>query len=66
MEYTKDVILHLNYKKGVNTSKFKIWTSNLKKIIKENKIIFIFLTILTTLITADLLLVSSFLKILAQ
>ena len=39
---------------------------HLKKIITENKIIFIFLTILTTLITADLLLVSSFLKILAQ
>ena len=66
MEYTKDIILNLNYKEGVNTSKLKIWTSKLKKVVKTNKIIFIFFIMLTTLITADFILISSFLNILAQ
>lgn len=64
--YTKDITLNLNYKEGLGAGKLKIWTSNLKKIIKENKIIFISLIMLTTLITADLLLISSFLNILAK
>ena len=64
MEYTKDIILNLDCKKGANSSKFKICTSKAKKIIKENKIIIIFFIILTTLITADFILISSFLNIL--
>ena len=66
MEYTKDIILNLNYKEGISNNKLKNWTSKLKKVIKTNKIIFICLTMLTTLITADLLLISSFLNILAE
>ena len=66
MEYTKDIILNLNYKEGIATNKLKNWTNKIKKIIKTNKIIFICLTMLTTLITADLILISSFLNILAQ
>lgn len=66
MEYTKDVVLNINYKEGINTSKFKIWTSNLKKVVNKNKIIFISLIMLTTLISADLILISSFLNILSQ
>ena len=64
--YTKDMILNLNYKEGINTNKFKEWTSKLKKIIKNNKIIFICLTMLITLISADLMLISSFLNILSE
>ena len=66
MEYTKDIILNLNYKKGINTSKLKIWTSKLKKVLNVNKIILIFFLMLTSLITADFILINSFLNILAQ
>ena len=66
MENTKDIILKLNYKKNINIGKFKIWTSNLKKIINKNKIILISLTMLITLIIADLILISSFFNIITK
>lgn len=66
MEYTKDIILNLNYKEKLNTSKIKLWTSNLKKRVKSNKLIVATLVILTTLVSIDILLINSFLNFLSK
>ena len=66
MEYTKDIILNVNYKKCVGFNRLKEWTSSFKKAIKNNKLVVITLTLLITLITIDIALVNSFLQLLSR
>ena len=66
MEYTKDIILDIVYKKEIGFEKLKNWTSKLKKCIKNNKAIIITLSLLIILITIDFILVNSFLQLLTK
>ena len=64
MEYTKDIVLDISYKKEIAFTKLKRWTSKIKKGVNNNQVITITLTLLTTLIAIDFILINSFLKIL--
>ena len=66
MEYTKDIVLEISYKKEIAFKKIKRWTSKIKKGVNNNKVITITLTLLTTLIAIDFILINSFLKILTN
>ena len=66
MEYTKDIVLEMGRKRQVGIYKLKDWTSNLKKEMKNNKVIVFTLILLTTLIVVDLVLVNSFLELLSK
>ena len=66
MEYTKDIILEIGCKKGVNKRKLLKWTNNIKKVIMNNKFIFITMTSLISLTAIDIALVNSFIKLLAK
>lgn len=66
MEYTKDIILDIRCKRQIGLTKFKSWTSNIKKGIQNNRIILFTLLLLTTLIVIDIVLVNSFLNLLAN
>lgn len=66
MEYTKDVILDINYKREIGIVKLKNWTSKVKKVIKSNKTIIFILAMLTILIGIDIVLVNSFLELLTK
>lgn len=67
MEYAKDIILNLGYKKEKSTKKMSKWTSNIFAfIISRNKIIIITLSILVILISIDFILINSFLEILSK
>lgn len=66
MEYTKDIVLDISYKKEIAFTKLKRWTSKIKKGVNNNKVITITLTLLTTLIAIDFILINSFLKILTN
>ena len=61
MEYAKDIILDIKYKKGeLRKDKLNIWTSKLVKQIKNNKLIFASLTSLLILIAIDIILINNF------
>lgn len=64
MEYTKDIAIR--HKREIGVTKFKNWTSNVKKEVKENKVIAITLTLLSTLMIIDIVLIHSFLNILTN
>lgn len=66
MEYTKDIILDINCKKEIGIRKLKNWTSKMKKGLKNNRAIVITLSLLTTLIVIDIVLVNSFLQLLSK
>ncbi len=66
MEYAKDIILNLGYKKEKSTKKMSKWTSNIFAFISRNKIIIITLSILVILISIDFILINSFLEILSK
>lgn len=66
MEYTKDIILDIGYKREIGLRKLKNWTSKVKKIIESNKLIVITLSLLVTLIAIDIILVNSFLQLLTK
>lgn len=66
MEYTKDIILEIGCKKGENKRNLLKWTSNIKKVIMNNKFIFIIMTSLISLTAIDIALVNSFIKLLAK
>lgn len=66
MEYTKDIILDLGGKGKVSLSKSNKWTSTLKQIIKNNKFIITIMTSLLILTAIDIVLVNSFIKLLAN
>ena len=66
MEYTKDIILDIRCKREIGLIKFKNWTSNIKKGIKNNKIIVCTISLLTILVAIDIVLVNSFLKLLTE
>ena len=66
MEYTKDIILDIRCKKEIGITKFKSWTGNIKKGIKNNKIIVCTMSLLTILIAIDIVLVNSFLQLLTN
>lgn len=64
MEYTKDIILDINCKRGIGIVRFKSLISKLRKGIYNNRLIAITLTLLSTLMVIDIVLINSFLKIL--
>ena len=66
MEYTKDIVLDISYKKEIAFTNLKRWTSKIKKVFNNNKVITITLTLLNTLIAIDFILINSFLKILTN
>ena len=66
MEYTKDIILDIRCKREIGLIKFINWTSNIKKGIKNNKIIVCTISLLTILVAIDIVLVNSFLKLLTE
>lgn len=66
MEYTKDIILDIGCKREIGLTKLKSWTSIIKKIAKNNKIVIITLTLLTILTLIDIILVNSFLQLLTK
>jgi len=66
MEYTKDIILDVRYKKEIGLKKINYWTSNLRRKIKDNKFIIITLTLLSILIVVDIVLVNSFFELLSN
>lgn len=66
MEYTKDIILDVRYKGEIGITKFKNWTSKIKKVVKNNKVIIFTLSLLSTLIVIDIVLVNSFLQLLTN
>lgn len=66
MEYAKDMVLDIRYKREVGVNKLKDWTSNLKKILKNNKIIIVTLSMLIVLTVVDIVLVNSFMQLLAK
>lgn len=63
MEYTKDIILDIRYKREIGIIKLKSWISKLKKGIKNNKLIITTLVLLSSLILIDIILVNSFLQL---
>lgn len=63
MQYTKDIILDMRYRKKLDYSKIRKYTSKIKETIIKNKLIVITLILLTSLITIDITLVNSFLQI---
>ena len=65
MEYTKDVFSNIFYKKMLHISNFKILTSKLNNFINENRTILMILSLLSILITIDIVLVNSFLELLS-
>lgn len=66
MEYTKDIILDIAYKREIGVTKLKNWTSKLKKVVKNNKLVTITLFLLSTLMIIDIVLVNSFLQLLSK
>ncbi len=66
MEYAKDIILEIMYKREVGYTKLKSWTSKFTKVIKNNKVMVFTMTLLSILIIIDLTLVNSFLNILSN
>lgn len=66
MEYTKDIILDIGYKREIGLTKLKSWTRKIKKVAKNNKVIIVTLTLLTTLTLIDIMLVNSFLQLLTK
>ena len=66
MEYTKDIVLDIRCKREIGVSKFKNWTSKLKRRVINNKIIVITLSLLIILMTIDFVLINSFMKLLTS
>ena len=66
MEYTKDIILEISCKREIGLSKLKNWTSKVRKGVKNNKIIIMTLSVLSTLMVIDVALVNSFLQLLTK
>ena len=66
MEYTKDIILEISSRREVGLSKLRNWTSKVKKGVKNNKVIIMTLSLLSTLMVIDIALVNSFLQLLTK
>ena len=66
MEYTKDIILDIRYKREFGIAKLKTWTSKFAKAILNNKVMVVTLTILSTLMIIDIVLINSFLEVLSS
>ena len=66
MEYTKDIILDIRYKREFGVAKLKIWIKKFLKAILKNKVIVVTLTILSTLMIIDIVLINSFLEVLGS
>jgi hypothetical protein len=66
MEYTKDIILDVMYKRNIETTKVKCWFRKLGKGIKNNGMIITIIAMLAILTAIDIMLVNSFFTILAH
>lgn len=64
MQYTKDIILDMRYRRKLDYSKIKSFAITTKNLIIKNRLIVITLILLSSLITIDITLVNSFLHIL--
>ena len=67
MEYTKDVILQVNYGQGIKSKK-GVWKilNKLRENISKYKMLTTIVSITTMLIILDFMLVSSFVQVLGQ
>ena len=66
MEYTKDVVLHVNYGQGVeNKKKVRKLFSKLSSVLAKHKMITTVISITTILMILDMMLVSSFIELLS-
>ena len=65
MEYTKDMILHVNYGQGAHAKKENIFYK-ISSTIAKHKVITTVILITTMLIALDFVLVGSFLQILSR
>lgn len=67
MEYTKDVILQVNYGQGVK-NKNKVWSiiNKFSETISKHRMITTIVSITLMLMIFDLMLVSSFVQVLSQ
>lgn len=66
MEYTKDIIIDIGCKREMGIRKLRNWTSKVKKVLARNKLITITFSLLVILVSIDIILVNSFLKLLSQ
>ena len=66
MEYAKDIILNIGCKREIGVTKLRNWTSWVKKVGKNNRFIITTLSLLTTLMIADIVLVNAFLQLLSK
>ena len=66
MEYAKKIIFNLNFRKKIDTTRIIKWTSSLKKIIINNKLIVTTLSILVIMMSIDIVLVNSFFELLSR
>ena len=64
MQYTKDIILDMRYRRKLDYNKIKNFAITTKNLIIKNRLIVITLILLSSLITIDITLVNSFLHIL--
>jgi len=66
MEYTKDIVLEIGNKRRVERGRFRDEIRNIKKEIKNNKIIILTLSVLSILMLIDIVLVNSFLQLFSK
>ena len=66
MEYTKDIILDVKSKRRLRLNKLEQWTSNVRKVIANNKFVIITMTSLLVLTIIDIALVNSFVRLLTS
>ena len=66
MEYTKDIILDVRFKRKMRLNRLEQWADSIKSIIINNKFIVITMVSLIILTLIDIALVNSFVKLLAS
>lgn len=67
MEYTKDVILHVNYGQGVNENKKSWnWLNKISSAITKHKMMTAVISITLMLMFLDIMLVTSFVQVLSS
>ena len=67
MEYTKDIILHVNYGQGEKVNKkYCKWLWKIASVITNHKVITAVLSITVMLMFLDIILVTSFVQVLSN
>lgn len=66
MEYTKDMILHVNYGQEVKQKKVWKWFHKVSSVITNHKMITAIVSITLMLMILDIMLVTSFIQVLSS